>query len=132
MSPPAANELVGEVSRPSLPERDHSERRRSRRALLTCPVYVKCDSFEQPLLSKTRDISGEGFYCQLNQAVRPGEIIECDIVLTIHRFLGSNDVIYLRCRARAVRVEEIDAGLEFGVACRIEEYRVVRREGSSI
>lgn len=130
MNSSAAKESLSEASRLHLVERDQHERRRNRRAPLNWLVYIKCESSTERLLTRTRDISSDGFYCLLNQPVRPGEHIECDIVVPTHGTRHPNDVVYLRCKARAVRVEEIDGGLEFGVACRIEEYRVLTNADS--
>lgn len=129
MNSSAANEPLSEVSHAHAVQRDQHERRRNRRAPLSWLIYLRCESFSQPILTRTRDISSEGFYCLLKQPVRPGEHIECDIVVPTHSTGDPNDVIYLSCRARAVRVEEIAGGQEFGVACRIEEYRVIPNPG---
>jgi len=56
----------------------------------------------------------------------PGELVECDIVVPAHRAQDPDDVIHLRCLSRVVRVEEIAAGIAFGVACRMEDYSVIR------
>lgn len=78
-----------------------------------------------PLCTEARDISRDGFYCLLDQPIRPGERINCDIVVPTHSSQDPDHVVYLRCSAQAVRVEKIGAGEEFGLACRIEDYSVV-------
>lgn len=103
-----------------------NERRSNPRVPLHLTVYVACTDSGLRLRTSTRDISKDGFYCLLDQPVRPGELIECDIVVPTHRPQQPDDVVYLRCRAQAVRVEKIGAGLKFGLACRIEDYSVVR------
>ena len=132
MNSSAANKLFSEVSRTQAVQRDSQERRRNRRAPLSWLIYLKGESFAQPILTRTKDISSEGFYCFLKQPVRPGEHIDCDIVVPTHSTRDSSDAVYLSCRARAIRVEEVAGGQEFGVACRIEEYRVISTEGPSI
>jgi len=91
---------------------------------LNWTLYVACDGARHPLRAVTRDISRDGFYCVLRQPVKPGERIDCDIVVPTHRSQDPDDVVYLRCRARVVRVERIAATAEQGVACRIEDYCV--------
>jgi hypothetical protein len=101
-----------------------AERRRNPRVPLHWTLYLTCDSMAYPRRTTTRDISRAGFYCMLDQPIRSGERIECDIVVPTHRSQDPDDVVYLRCRGQAVRVEKIGAG--FGVACRIEGYCLVR------
>ena len=127
MSFPAANEIRTDAA---LFERTGflagAERRRNPRAPLHWTLYLTCTGSGHPLRSTTRDISKDGFYCLLDQPVIPGERLECDVVVPAHRSQNPDDVIYLRCRAQAVRVEKIGASAEFGVACRIEDYCVIR------
>lgn len=101
------------------------ERRRSPRATLRWTLYLRCDGARHPLRTEARDISRDGFYCLLDQPIRPGERIKCDIVVPTHSSQDPDDVVYLRCSAQAVRVEQIGAGGEFGLACRIEDYCVI-------
>lgn len=101
------------------------ERRRSPRAALRWKLYLTGNGTRHPLRSETRDISRDGFYCLLDQPLRPGERIRCDIVVPTHNAQNPNDVVYLRCTAQALRVEKIGAGAEFGIACRIEDYSVI-------
>ena len=102
-----------------------AERRRNPRASLHWSVYLVFNGAPHPLRSITRDINKDGFYCLLDQALRPGERIECDIVVPTHGSRDPGDVAYLRCRAQAVRVEKIGDSTEFGLACRIEDYRLI-------
>jgi hypothetical protein len=102
------------------------ERRKNPRAPLRWTLYLTCNGSGHPLRATTRDINKDGFYCLLDQPVRPGERIECDIVMPTHGSQDPDDVAYLRCRVQAVRVEKTGAGIEFGVACRIEDYCVIR------
>jgi hypothetical protein len=106
------------------------ERRRNPRAPLHWTLYLTCTGSSHPLRTTTRNISKDGFYCVLHQPVIPGERIECDIVVPTHRSQNPDDVVYLRCRAQAVRVEKLGASAEFGVACRIEDYCVIRGTNS--
>jgi hypothetical protein len=55
----------------------------------------------------------------------PGEEIECDIIVPNHIVNRARDVLCLRCRAQVLRVEKTGHGDEYGLACRIESYRVL-------
>jgi hypothetical protein len=109
-----------------------AERRRNPRAPLHWIVYLAFKGSGHPLRSITRDINKDGFYCSLDQPVRPGERIECDIVVPTHGSRDPNDVAYLRCLAQAVRVEKIGDSPEFGLACRIEDYRLIYVAGPQL
>ena len=101
------------------------ERRRIPRAALHWTVYLLLPHSSHPFRSRTRDISRDGFYCFLKQPVVPGEHIECDIVVPTHNELNPADMVYLHCHAVVVRVEQTADEHGFGMACRIEDYRVV-------
>ena len=102
------------------------ERRKNPRVPLHWTLYLVCSGSQHPFRTTTRDINQDGFYCLFNQAIRPGEQIDCEIVVPAHRSQTSNDVLFLRCRAKAVRVEKIGGDLGFGLACRFDDYRVIR------
>ncbi len=103
-----------------------AERRKNPRVPLHWTLYLVCNGTVHR--TTTRDINRDGFYCLLCQPIpiTSGERIECDIVVPTHRSQDPDDVVYLRCRARALRVEKIGAGTEFGVACRIDGYCLIR------
>lgn len=101
------------------------ERRRSPRATLRWTLYLKGASTAHPLRTVTRNISRDGFYCALDRPLRPGERIDCDIVVPTHNLQDPENVAYLRCSAQVLRVEKIGTGAEFGIACRIEDYTVM-------
>jgi len=103
-----------------------TERRKGTRVPLHWTVYLACKGAGHPFRAITRDISRDGFYCLIDQPLRAGERIECDIVVPTHRSRDPDDVVYLRCQAQAVRVEKNGADSNYGVACRIENYRVIR------
>jgi hypothetical protein len=86
---------------------------------------LSCSGTGDPLRTQARNISRHGFYCLLNQPIKPGESIKCDIVVPTHNSQDPDEVVYLRCTAQAVRVEKIRAGTEFGLACRVDDYCVI-------
>jgi hypothetical protein len=104
---------------------DGIERRRSPRVKLHWTLYLMLNGTTHPLRTETRDISSDGFYCVLDQPIRPGERIKCDLVVPTHNSQDPDEVVYLRCSAEALRVEKIGSGAEFGLACRIEDFCVI-------
>jgi hypothetical protein len=102
-----------------------AERRKTRRAALHWTVYVVCARSTHSFRTETRDISRDGFYCVIDRPVTPGERIECDIAVPTHSSFGVGAAAYLRCRAQVVRVEQTETSGHFGVACTIEDYRLV-------
>jgi len=101
------------------------ERRRKIRVPLRWTAYLIPSGTATRIQTTTRDINSDGFYCCVDQPLMLGERIDCVIVVPTH---GSHpeDVVYLKCLARVVRAEEIEAGQRFGLACQIEDYTVTR------
>jgi hypothetical protein len=54
-----------------------------------------------------------------------GERVECTVVIPIPKSVKSDDVLWLKCRARVLRVEALASETAYGVAFQIEEYSVV-------
>jgi hypothetical protein len=101
------------------------DRRRASRVPLQWTIYVTCDGDPRHCRTKTRDISPVGFYCTVDRLIELGEELKCDIAVPLHNPSCASDVVYLRCRAEAVRVEKLGAGGACGVAFRIREYRII-------
>jgi hypothetical protein len=108
------------------------ERRRSRRVPLRLTLYLGCNGAGHPLRTQTRNISSDGFYCLVDRPVKPGDSFSCDILIPTHASQDPDDVVYLRCNAHAARVESLGDGAGFGLACRIEDYRLIPGAGSSL
>lgn len=117
--------LVG-IGRAGEDVQAQGERRGSLRLPLQWSVYVARGGVTHPLQSTTRNLSSHGFYCVLHERLTTGERIECDLVVPTHISRNCDDVLFLRCQARVVRVEKMDAGEGYGLACRIEDYRLIR------
>jgi PilZ domain-containing protein len=103
------------------------ERRKSLRLPVHWTVYLAPHGVTHPLRSTTKDLSRGGFYCYLHEPVTPGDQIECDIVVPTHYPKGRDDVLCLRCRVNVVRVEKVDCGQGYGLACRIDDYSIINR-----
>jgi len=89
-------------------------------------LCLTCDGESAQLRTQSRDISRDGFYCFLNQPIKAGARVKCDIVVPTHSPHEPDDVVFLRCNAVALRVEKLGAAAEFGIACRIEDYCLIR------
>lgn len=88
-------------------------------------LYLACDGAARPFKTVTRNISSDGLYCLVDHSVKPGDQFACDILVPTHASQDPNDVFCLRCRAQAVRVEIIEDGANFGLACRIQDYSLI-------
>jgi hypothetical protein len=81
-----------------------------------------------PLRTETLDISNNGFYCITQQPFAPGEQVTCLIGIPVRSSgtPGCGDLLYLQAEVDVVRIT-ITNGEGFGVACRISDYRVLRK-----
>jgi hypothetical protein len=101
-----------------------AERRKRLRLPLHWDVYLVVPGADCRERTVTQDLSLDGFYCIVNEALTAGERIECEIVIPAH-LPDRNVALSLRCRARVVRVEQVDDEDRYGLACRIEDYHVM-------
>jgi hypothetical protein len=102
-----------------------AERRSRQRAALQWVVHVSRAGGKQLVASKTRNVSSQGFYCLVQEPFESGERLECTVVIPIPKSTKQDDVLWLRCQARVLRVEPVPANTAYGIACQIEEYSVV-------
>jgi hypothetical protein len=102
-----------------------AERRSRPRAALQWVVHVSRAGSKHPVASKTRNVSSQGFYCLLQEPFKSGERVECTVVIPIPKSAKPDDVLWLKCQARVLRVEAAAADTVFGIAFQIEEYCVV-------
>jgi hypothetical protein len=98
------------------------ERRKRARIPLQWDVILAFPGMAQPIRCKTYDLSIDGFYCVVGQTLTPGEQIECDLLVPSY---GSPRALALQCNAQVIRVEKLEDE-RYGLACRIDEYRVIR------
>jgi len=71
----------------------------------------------------TQNLSSGGFYCRSRKRFIVEELLLCTLQIPMTGISGGES--HLECRARVVRVEENAADGEYGIACRIEDYRFV-------
>jgi len=73
------------------------------------------------------NVSSQGFYCVSTEPFAPGERLEC--VLTFPAAEWCPDAaLRLLCLGQVVRVETRDSNPSFGLAVKIEDFMVDRRD----
>ncbi|HEY7617163.1 MAG TPA: PilZ domain-containing protein [Terriglobales bacterium] len=113
----------------STPDTWTSEERRQRsRANVHWAVYVFEDGDSRPIESKTKNLSSTGFYCFIPKALTPGDRLDCRIMVPRESLDRNQEILYLECRVKVMRVEPLEPGVMYGLACAIEDYSVVRLE----
>jgi hypothetical protein len=100
------------------------DRRGRVRVALSLPIYVFADGSSEPVVGRTKNMSSEGFYCHLDQPFTIGEGVRVVIIVPGNDPRNRDRTLSLECFSRVVRVEPVDQK-RFGVACLIENYRVV-------
>lgn len=107
----------------SMPEASNqNDRRRRYRACVHWRVQFHIPAASSLLASETQNLSSDGFYCRLNTAFAPGEIIDCTLEVPAHRPQAPEGTLAVDCKVRIVRVDEPDSHGLYGVGCRIEDY----------
>ena len=102
-----------------------AERRTRQRAALQWVVHVSRAGGKHQVASRTRDVSSQGFYCLVQEPFESGERVECTVVIPIPKSSKPDDVLWLKCQARVLRVEAVAASAAYGIAVQIDEYSVV-------
>jgi hypothetical protein len=97
------------------------ELRKEKRISTDRTVSVKKDNgIAQEWEGQTRDVSSRGIFMYMNSRVTEGS--ELELVFPMPS-AESAEEIWVRCKARVVRVEQTEAGDRFGVAAEIENYQ---------
>jgi PilZ domain len=100
------------------------ERRKRARTRLRWPVLLFREHGSEAIESVTRDLSSGGFYCISGIRLNEGEKLICSITIPTHDPQGKHLARTLECRVQVLRVVPQESGNSFGVACRIEDYRL--------
>jgi len=94
------------------------------------PIKVLGTSGTKPELEgTTENISGAGVYIWVDQALEVNSRVEFEITIPASAIAADQNVV-LHCVGRVVRAES-QSPEKSGVACVIDEYDFVRREGGS-
>ena len=99
------------------------ERRRRARAKVQWRVWFWGGALTEPVETVTGNLSSGGFYCTSRVPFVPGETLSCKLRIPGYHIEVSADW-ELACRVQVIRVEPADGDGQFGMACRIEDYRV--------
>lgn len=76
--------------------------------------------------STTQDLSSAGFYCFSKTPFALGEFLRCALRVPANDSAGKEAQCRLECRVLVVRVEPNAAEGHYGIACRIEDYRIAQ------
>jgi hypothetical protein len=101
-----------------------SERRKRRRFNLRRTVYIGTSNEAGFIRCRTKNLSSSGFYCVSKKSFTPGEYLQCTVMFRGRRNARAGFV--LKSVIQVLRVESIESGESFGLACRIRNYSVVR------
>lgn len=101
----------------------HPERRKRTRVSVHWPLLLRREGASEDIETMTENLSSSGFYCFSPKPVTIGERLRCRLTAPSYDPKGDRREIELDCRAMVLRVEAAADG-SFGVACRIEDYRL--------
>ncbi len=96
------------------------DRRNRKRVALHWPVCLFRRPEGQLIEGTTENLSSEGLYCITKEPFKPGERLQCEIV--IPATFGLESPIALECHVTIRRVEYLHRG--FGLGCQIEDYTI--------
>lgn len=100
------------------------ERRRRARAQVRWRVWFWGGALTEPVETVTGNLSSDGFYCRSRVPFVPGETLPCKLRIPGYPIERSVVDWELTCRVQVIRVDPADCDGRFGMACRIEDYRV--------
>ena len=93
--------------------------RKRKRVRVHWPVRLWRQREMMPVESTTENLSSEGLYCITREAFKPGEHLQCMMVIP-ETVVGLEFPILLECHVTIRRVENLPHG--FGLGCHIEDY----------
>src|SRR5262245_52443308 len=129
MSDNSVDIFIGHTSskdKPSLEEASPKTERRARtRAQVHWPVLLLRDCAGKAIETVTLNLSSSGFYCLSSAGLTPGERLFCTLRVPAHDPNNDGSAVSLECSALVMRSELTSSGA-FGIAFRIEDYRISR------
>jgi len=118
---PPAIQGISNVAKAPPPERRQRGRARVHWPLVFYRNSAGPDAAPDRIETVTQNLSSRGFFCLSQMAFAVGESLICEISFPYkdHRVAESR----LELRVVVVRVEESTGNGQYGIACRIEDYR---------
>jgi hypothetical protein len=103
-----------------------TNRRSYRRFKLCLPVLLFAGESTVPILSETRDIGADGFYCAVPEALPIGYRMRCLILLTGMATCGDAYEMCIEGEAHVARIALQGSGnLSVGLGCSLASFHVV-------
>lgn len=115
-----------EVSRGADSSRHPQPERRERIRTAVHWRVLLLRSHTEAVETLTLDLSVGGFYCLSQTAFSVGESLVGLLKLPTHDPVERESEGHLECRVKVVRVDPSCGDGQFGIACRIEDYRFAR------
>lgn len=111
------------------------ERRHRVRLQVRWPVSIWAPNSSAPVETVTTDLSSDGFHCLSPMPLQPDSILACALTIpetSNHAANGKCRV--LECQIRVIRLEAPNKDGDFGLGCRIENFRIATaaRPGSTL
>lgn len=100
------------------------ERRRRPRTQVHWPVLLVPHRGEGAIETVTQNLSSSGFYCVSSCSFAPGESLLCTLQVPVFDPKSEELTLALECRIAVLRTESIADGF-YGIACRIDDYRLL-------
>lgn len=120
-------EVLGPSGRrgsPAIAKSAPSERRKWGRVNVHWPIVLfPSQSGEDAVQTITENLSSQGFYCLSRKPFTVGELLLCTIQIPVNDFGAGAS--HLECQVRVVRVEKEAADDQYGIGCRMEDYRFI-------
>lgn len=102
-----------------------TERRQLPRIPLRCPVQLWSPHDGTFTHSVTENLTGRGFFCLSEEPYSVGDELEATLELpTRGRPSNARGLLRLQCKVSVIRISGVQG--EYGVACRVTQYSVIR------
>ncbi len=112
--------LIAEHARMIIERRDQS------RSNLRVPLLLLAHGWPVPLRTETDNVSMDGFFCHTQEVFAPGDRLRFLLLLPAPaRDSEPAKATCLQGTAEVVRVVACASGTDFGIGCRLSNYRVV-------
>ena len=109
---------------PDIAKSASAERRRWGRVSVHWPIILfPNQTGEDAVETITENLSSQGFYCLSRNPFTVGELLLCTLRIPMND-LGAG-ASHLECQVRVVRVEKNPSDDQYGIACRMEDYRFI-------